>query len=285
MLPAKYILVGAYRWLDLLKSSTRVQAQHLFMTSPRYADMTGSNYDEAYDWVVNKGLLEQQESGLPPSIQVLEAALADKKSALEDIGLETISSPGLLPSPILDAARLLKIDDAEAWRVTVAAKYKVDLERRTRIGALGEEALVGLLTQAGMKVYHGSLDSDALGWDVMASHIDVTKHIEVKSTTSLARLRIYLSRHEYNVSIGDAQWILAIVLITEEGRLQRLAHLRPDVLSRLVPVDGPSRGHWQLCSIDLQQAELVPGLPFDCPGLPHDGVGIDSDQPIWWPDC
>ena len=283
MLPARHVLVGASRWLDLLATSSPAQAQEIFMASAQYSDLTLSHYAEAYDWVLERGFIEELRPGVPSAFRIFEAALEAEDSGLGEIEVEGLPSPGFLPAPIIDASRWLDIPDADAWRMTIAANYKIDLERRSRIGAFGEKALVHLLESAGCRVYHGSVDSDGLGWDVMASYGPFTKHIEVKTTTSIARLRVYLSRHEYEVSVHDSAWVLVVVLITDEGHLQRLAHVNAEVLARVVPVDRPLRGKWQVCSIDLQPVDLKPGLPIDCADLPHDGIVTDSNEPVWWP--
>lgn len=283
MLPARYILVGACRWLDLLKTSTRQQAQQILKASPEYADLTLAHYVDAYEWIVERGLTDGLSSGIPSAVRVLEAALAAEESGLGDFAAETLPSPGFLPVPVIEASRWLDIPDTEAWRIAISTSYKIDLERRSRIGELGERALVELLSAAGCHVYHGSVDSDALGWDIAASDGDITKHIEVKSTTSRSRLRIYLSRHEYEVSVVDPDWLLAFVLITDGGLMERFGYVHAQALRRVVPVDRPGAGRWQMCSIDLQRIELSIGLPFNCARLPKDGILNHGDEPIWWP--
>ena len=283
MLPARYVLIGATRWLQLLSKSSRRQAEQLLQAAPRYADLTMSNYREAYDWIEERGLLSGGRSTQSASERVFMAAVGANDGFLSGADPEHIPSPGLLPTPVLDAARWLGIPETEAWERAVAIGYKVDVDRRSRIGALGEDAVCAFLEAAGCEVYHGSVDSDALGWDIRTSCGGVTKHLEVKSTTSLVRLRIYLSRHEYEVSEQDQHWALVVALITEEGCLQRLAHLKPGRLAHVVPADTGLTGRWQTCSIDLGQAELVPGIPLPAVSRAADGVLAGETEPMWWP--
>jgi len=282
MLPPRYVLIGAKRWLELLAKSSRRQAEQLLRAGPQYADLTMSNYLEAYDWIEERGLLSGCGSMQSATERVFMAAVG-ANGVLSWTDPEDIPSPGFLPGPVLDAAHWLGIPDTEAWEQAVALGYKVDVERRSRIGALGEDAVCAFLQAAGCEIYHGSVDSDALGWDIRASCGGVTKHLEVKSTTSLVRLRIYLSRHEYEVSEADPQWALVVALITEEGCLQRLAHLKPGRLAHVVPADTGLTGRWQSCSIDLGQADLVPGVPLPADLLAADGAIAGKTEPMWWP--
>jgi Holliday junction resolvase len=284
MLPARYILIGADRWLGLLATSSRAQALQILDASPSYSDLTMSNYTEAYEWIRERGLLAQLDDSIPNSHRVFNAAVhAEIEAGVIPCTADDIPSPGFLPDPMLNAARSLGVSDADAWASVVSIGQKIDLERRSRVGSLGERALLDFLETIGCDVYHGSAVSDALGWDVRASCGDAVKHLEVKSTTTLARLRIYLSRHEYEVSCSDSRWALVVVLITNEGELMRVAHLRENHLPGVVPNDIGAHGRWQTCSIDLGSDDLIPGVPLPIDPRPNDGLVSTGDDPIWWP--
>jgi hypothetical protein len=248
--------------------------------SPKYADLSPSNYIDALDWLRQRHLVTEADepNGRPHDVFLTEIAVT-----AEALDPEELPNPSFLPSTILDAAGTVGMPETEAWERTLALGRKIDLERRARIGSLGELAIVEHLAGMGCAVRHVSLESDQLGWDVFASFRGATKHLEVKTTTSNARLRVYLTKQEYQVSLGDPAWMLMVALISDEGQLICYAHVDSSAISSAVPVDSGTHGRWESCSIDLSPEHLTPGapLPLPCSGVVNlpDKAGL----PNWWP--
>lgn len=281
---ANYVLIGAGRWLRLLAEASPSAAMAILMARPEYADLTNANYREAYEWLESVGLVDR--NGPDPSTSILrafEAAVRSKDLSWTQDDSAFLPSPDLLPEPIRLAADNLGLDLSVAWQETLRIGAKLDLERRSRIGHLGEVALVEYLRSTGFEVEHLSLQSDGLGWDVLVRDGHFEAHVEVKSTTSRARLRIYLTRNEYEVSLRDDRWSLALLLIDESGALLRIAHSPKQTFVKLVPVDSHGGGRWESCRLDLSPKDLQRGLVPELRTRARDDVLDTSIAPSWWP--
>lgn len=282
----KYILLGAQRWLRLLRSSSAAHAAQILDADPQYADLTSGNYQDAFDWLARHELLDFSDS-LDASIEdaLFLEALRDGDQSWLSAGIESVPRPEFLPSPVLDAAEALGLPSEVAWELTLRLGSKVDVERRQRIGLLGELAVAKYLADRGASVDHVALSSDGNGWDLRVQIGQLQAHVEVKSTTSLARLRVFLSRNEFEVSCRDPRWVLLIALLSDEGQLLRVAHVERAILKSLVPVDASSTGRWQSCSLDFSSNWLSKGLP-DSWGIDDSEAVICADPlPVWWPGC
>ena len=256
----------------------------LFTSGAEYADLTISNYRESYDWLERHSLLPSTAEDVSAAgVEAFLTALGhDSLTWLRD-GVVGVPSPDFLPEPVAAAADQLGLDPTIAWHVALEHGRKVDLERRNRIGLLGELAIVAHLEGLGVQTDHVSLRSDAMGWDVRATSETFEIHLEVKSTTSLSRLRIYLTRNEYEVSRRDPHWGLAIVLIDDAGQLLRLAHVDAQVIHELIPTDSGPLGRWQSCSMDLTGKRVSPGLPEPLSEVGGSSILTPTTEPAWWP--
>ena len=280
----KYVLLGAGRWLRLLPTSSVAQASALFKSSSEFADLTQSNYQEAYEWLLGHGLLDidaTTDSGAREA--AFAVAVTEMGPSWLDEGIVGIPSPEFMPEPVLAAADALGVDRSTAWRCALSLGQKIDLERRQLVGYLGEIAIVEYLRQQNALVDHVALRADGYGWDVEATGPGGVFHMEVKATTSRARLRIYLSRNEFEVASRDPAWILVIAHIDREGRLLRVAHVPTAALSQFVPQDTHGSGRWQSCSIDFAPTYVLPSLPFGAPRGHDGGVVSPGADPEWWP--
>jgi hypothetical protein len=285
-MPPKYVLIAARRWLQLLVHSSPSSAMGILMSEPEYADLSASNYREAHEWLLDRGLLGLQSEQVDDiRLEVFIAAISDGNLDWLNDGIDAIPSPDFLPGPVLASIDALGLSTQVAWRAALDVGAKIDLERRARIGLHGELALVRHLEDLGCYTDHISLRMDGLGWDVLARRDGAEAHIEVKSTTSLSRLRIYLSRNEFEVARTDHHWHMIIALIDEEGRLLRVAHVAKQVLPLLVPSDSSALGRWQSCSLDLNALHIEPGLPPAIAMNDHEGIIERSTEPVWWPSA
>jgi hypothetical protein len=252
----------------------------VLVASPKYSDLSPSNYIDALDWLRRHELVTQTDEPIGDPSDVF---LAEITGEAGDLDSEDLPDPSFLPAPILEAACIIGYSETEAWERTLALGRKIDLERRSQIGMLGELAIVEHLASLNCEVRHVSLQSDGLGWDVLASFRGAVKHFEVKTTTSIARLRIYLTKHEYQVSRVDPAWVMLVVLISNAGDLICYAHVDSSAISKSIPIDTSTYGRWESCSIDLTPQDLTPGapLPVSCSGVVST---VDPNAlPVWWP--
>src|SRR5215210_7532993 len=113
MIPAKYLLIGAARWLELLRHSTPAQARQLLLANPEYSDLSMSNYQEAYEWLEGNDLLLNTQVATSPEIRVFEIAITDEFEPQANSDPEDLPSPGYLPETVLEASRCLGVPEIE----------------------------------------------------------------------------------------------------------------------------------------------------------------------------
>lgn len=256
------ILIAATRWLELLPQSGEARARTILSTAPRYGDLTSTQYESALEWLRAVGLLENANPPTPANHRVLIAAIETSDAPWLPNADEFGNDPRLLPDDVVAAANALEIDDATASGYVSAAWGKVDNERRVEVGSAGERALVELLeSYTDATVEHVSLWSDGLGYDVLTSLHGVVHHLEVKSTTRLHRVSIYLSRNEFVTSARDDAWRLVILrLHPVDLSLRSIATVSTDWLAEQTPSDRGGFGTWQSCRLDVPRVVLSPGL-------------------------
>lgn len=283
MIPPRTVVVAATRWLDLLRHSSVDQAAAILVSSPQYSDLSVLNYQEALSWLEANGLypiFSTTEDSKRALVDVLITASAD---LLDEMTPDELPDVGYLPAPLIEAASWLRISVEEVWSRAKSRMGKIDLERRTRIGNLGELALVDHLRQAGFEVYHASIDSDGLGWDIEARYSADVVHIEAKTTTSLAQAKIFLSRNEFETALIDPTWMLTLVHISESGDLLRFATATVEILRGRVPLDRHVGTRWESCSLNLSPSDLEQGFPGNGPLSLDPIVDRTSPVPLWWP--
>lgn len=283
MIPPKTIVVAAARWLDLLRHSSVDQARAILVSSTQYADLSVLNYQEALTWLETNGLHPISSPEQDPKRAVVDALIAASTDLLDDMSPDELPDVGYLPAPLIQASNWLEVPVEEMWSRAKSRVGKIDLERRARVGSLGELALVDQLRQAGCEVYHGSLDSDGLGWDIEARKSDNVVHIEAKTTTSLAQAKIFISRNEFETALIDPTWILALVHISDSGDLLRFATATVEILRGRVPLDRHLSTRWESCSLNLSPSDLERGFPEGGPLALDPVAEPSSPTPLWWP--
>lgn len=277
----RYVVIGAARWLSLLEKYSEEKSRALLASTPEYADIRSSTYEECLDWLRSVGLVPV--SGEPG--RRLEAffqlAIGDSLAPWVTEGESVIPSAEYLPEIARQVGDVLSLSPAEVWAIGQGLAQRADLARRTEIGLAGELALSEYLLTQGFDVDRVSARSDAHGFDLAVRTPGLEKHIEVKSTTSLARLRLFLSRHEHEVALQDANWILVIALLgSEDLSLMRVGELSRAHLPQLVPADQHSLGRWETCRLEPPGEAVAPGIPtLGLADIPSSTEG----RPLWWP--
>lgn len=277
------ILLAAKRWLELLPHTGEARARTTFATVEKYSDITSTQYESAYKWLRDNGLLKDLNSATPVNHRVLIAAIETSDAPWLPNADEFGDDPGLLPDDVVGAAGVLNVDLASAAGHVRSAWGKVDQALRDEIGSAGERALVELLEgYTDAKVEHVSMWSDGFGYDISVSLGELVGHLEVKTTTREQRLTVHLSRNEYQTSQRDPAWMLVVLRLDRQDRsLRSVATVPTEWLAEQVPRDRDGFGSWESCKVDVPTGSLRPGLSY-LTGL----FGHNTDelqQLFWWP--
>ncbi|MFF4898377.1 protein NO VEIN domain-containing protein [Streptomyces sp. NPDC001068] len=266
--PPEPILRAALRWLEKLPASGAARVRALFTTHTDFSDITPTQYDAAYAWLREVGLLGGANSDAPVNFRVFEAAVAQTRVPwFRDADL-LIRGPGELPEDALRAAEALGISPDEAYAQVNTAWGKVDTEERARIGSAGELALLEMLSESAEgRVEHVAAWSDGYGYDIFVDARHHSAHLEVKTTVRMGRLTVYISRNEYETMLRDPAWELVTVRLTPELKLRAVAAVPKDWIADHVPSDRTARGRWQSCRLDIPPEVPVPGIPSVAPML------------------
>ncbi|MET9778507.1 DUF3883 domain-containing protein [Streptomyces sp. NPDC006367] len=266
--PPDPVLRAAVRWLERLPASGAARVRALFTAHSDFSDITPTQYDAAYAWISETGLLDQVGSGAPVQRRVFNAAIAQSGVPwFRDAGL-LIRTPDELPEDCLRAAESLGLTPEEAYVQVNTAWGKVDTEERSRIGSAGEIALLELLSEsAAGRVEHVAAWSDGYGYDIFVDADQCSAHLEVKATIRMSRLTVYISRNEYETMLSDPAWELVTVRLTRELELREVAAVPKGWIADNVPSDRTARGRWESCRLDIPPEVPVPGIPSIAPIL------------------
>lgn len=228
--------------------------------------------------LVDCGLVEERDGILYPHAelkQILDGAADDAVATIYCRALEQCPEEVAWSSdhagPELEE---LIPDPARREELLVALARRFDDAHRRLIGAIGEEVVVAALrdelgslgyAELARSVRRLSLESDQLGYDVSAPRVTGSARlIEVKATTTLSDdvISIHLSRNEAETGQRYLDWSLVLCLVTDpnqrEGEI--IGWQTGQALASLLPLDSPG-GRWELASLDLRLADLIPGMP------------------------
>ncbi|GGX64936.1 hypothetical protein GCM10010358_19140 [Streptomyces minutiscleroticus] len=260
--PPDPVLRAAVRWLERLPDSGAARLRALFATHSKFSDITPTQYEAAYAWIQDTGLTDDLRSGIAAHRRVFGAAMAHSHAPwLPDADL-LIRTPDELPEDALRAAASLGLSEEEAFGQLGAVWGKVDAQKRSRIGAAGELALVELLrASTKARIEHVAMWSDGFGYDIAVHTVGHSAHLEVKSTTRRSRLTVYISRNEYETACRDPQWELIAIRLTPELELEAVATIPKEWIAAQVPADSGTYGHWESCRLEVPPDVPVPGIP------------------------
>ncbi|MFC4913730.1 protein NO VEIN domain-containing protein [Actinomadura gamaensis] len=266
--PPDPVLLAAVRWVEKLPANGRARCRALFTTHAEYSDISPTQYDAAYRWLEETGLLDGSEGALPVGQRVFRAALLTGDVYwFADADLH-VREPTELPIDAGRAAAALGLSELEAYQEIHAVRGKVDAAERLRIGTAGETALIELLsssTSAGIQ--HVAAHSDGYGYDIAVHAGQHSLHIEAKSTTRRNRLMFFLSRREYEVMRYDPSWQLVILQLTEQLAIAAIGSVSSTWIETQLPDDQGSYGRWDTCRIDVPPEQVTRGIPRLAPVL------------------
>jgi hypothetical protein len=266
--PPDSILQAAVRWVEKLPANGRARCRSLFTTHPEYSDISPTQYDAAYRWLEEAGLLHDSDDALPVGQQIFRAVLlAGSAPWFPDADLH-VREPAELPIDAVRAAAALGLSELEAYQEIHAVWGKVDAAERSRIGAAGEAALVRLLSSStAAAIEHVAAHSDGYGYDIAVLAGRRSLHIEAKATTRRNRLTFFLSRREYEVMQYDPLWQLVVLRLTEELAINAVGSVASNWIEAQVPDDRGLHGRWESCRIDVPPEQVVDGIPRLAPLL------------------
>ncbi|GAB2616790.1 protein NO VEIN domain-containing protein [Kribbella endophytica] len=240
----------------------------MFTSHAEYSDISPGQYESAYSWIDEAGLMGGLDTALPIRERILRAALLTGRPPwLADADL-LVQAPEELPADALRAAAALGFDETHVYREVHAVWGKVDSAERERIGFAGEIALVELLATYSMaRIEHVAAHSDGYGYDIAVHAGQHSLRIEAKATARRNRLSFFLSRNEFETMRLDAGWQLVIVRLNSQLAIDAVASIDSGWISRQVPLDQGSYGCWSSCRIDVPPEKAVTGIPRLAPVL------------------
>lgn len=278
-------LQAAGRWLHLLRGGSHSQAKSLLWNNAQYQDLSRDQYDRGFALLNRMGIYLPGE-GLRHDLiwasgeQLIAFFAADVIAENLPIWLEDSVVEGAIadpPTEAMDMVSALELNEDWAPEIIRRAYGKVDLEMRAAVGAAGEAALTELLLQSGANaVEQISAFDDGAGFDLCVYVDNAEYHLEVKSTSKMRSLKIFLSRNEYEVSTRDPSWRLVTVGLDDKMQVAALATIDQATVRSHVPLDAPPVGRWASSQLLLSNSHLTRGLH-----LGHiDIQGTSSD--VWW---
>ncbi len=250
------------RWLERLPSTSTARCRALFTNHADFSDVTPTQYEAAYSWLSENGLLEDTHSSIAVSERVFRTAIASSGAAWLPDADVLVRAPDELPEDALRAAEALNVPASQAYEQVSAVWGKVDMAARARIGNAGELALIKLITEATeARVEHVAAYSDGFGYDIAVHAQQHPLHIEAKSTVRRGRRTFFLSRHEYETMCRDQAWQLVTVQLSQDLDAVAVSSVAAEWINAQVPQDRGAFGRWEACRLDVPPEALIPGIP------------------------
>lgn len=262
------MLQAAVRWLEHLPPSSAARCRALFTNHREFSDITPTQYEAAYAWLREANLLDDVHSSLPAAQRVFTATITHGGVHWLRDADDLVRSPDELPEDAVHAAEALGLTPAAAFAHVITAWGKVDTAERVRVGMAGEVALVKLLRDCvDADVNHVAAAADGYGYDIAVHAGDYILHVEVKTTLRRSRLKIYLSRNEFEAMRRDPHWQLVVVRLDSDDKIAAIATVHREWVASEAPVDGGMSGRWESCRFDVPPSALCPGIASLLPVL------------------
>lgn len=178
-----------------------------------------------------------------------------------------------VPDETLKRIEGLIQDQVQRDAVLLQAGYRVDIERRSEIGRIGELAVIESIKleyarhdaeSLSSSIHHVSEASDALGYDVSCLTLDGarTRRLEIKTSASSRPIRVFLSRNEFDRGLSDQDWRL-VVCVLDEKDARVVGWTKPMWIAARLPNDSGSTGcRWESSSLVFDRSDLSMGLPL-----------------------
>lgn len=262
------VVVAIGRWLDLLSRTSLLRANAIVRHDAAYTDITPTQYATAFDWLLSvesiRSLIENaKKSGsrrIPLNFSrrlALDAIITEANPSWLSRAAELVVAPDDLPTDVSDWGGVLGMADQECLESVRQVSGKLDLQARAAFGALGEAALMELLEASWPgSATQISVISDGFGYDISFRGPVNEWHLEVKSVAFGVRSRVFLSRHEFEVSLRDDAWNLVVVALDHNGSVRKVGVVDKQILQERSPRDVTSTASWQSCEFEFGNTEI-----------------------------
>jgi hypothetical protein len=275
MLPAEPIVRAAARWMKLLRTWPISRAASLIRADATFTDLTQTQYAAALEWLRVINIAVDSPAGVTIASEIRDLSDGETHALLFERTVECaaplwlvdadllIPDTDALPQDVIQIAQGLKLTEAAALSAIRHVHGKVNIKERSELGSQGELALIELLERRWPgSTTHVAATDDGLGYDLVFRHGGTSWHLEVKSTRRRGRLALYLSRHEYEVSLRDPHWRLIAIGLDEEMTVRAVATVPSSELAKRAPSDACFESRWQSVSHELGAGEIEAGLSF-----------------------
>jgi hypothetical protein len=271
------------RWLERLPVSGAARSRVLFTTHSEFSDLTPTQYDAAYAWLHQTGLLDDVHSKVPAQRRIFDCAMVHSGASWFPDADMLVRGPDELPDDALRAADALGLRDSEAYAQLSAVWGKVDTAERSRIGLAGERALIELLTASTTaRVEHVAAWSDGYGYDIAVHAHGYAIHLEAKTTTRRGRLTVFISRNEYETMLRDPSWQMVTMRLSPDLAPAAIASVPRDWIATQIPADPGSSGRWESCRLSVPPDVPERGIPGLAPVLMSDASALLTGA-VGWP--
>lgn len=278
-LPSEHVLEAAVHVATLLDdpSSAAADARESYWRKALGGSFGPSDLHLGERLLVDIGLVIETDQHLSASAELrtlLEGSFEAIASIVASRVLEL--TPPAVESGSLEGSLSKLIPDAERREeLLTALGRRFDDSRRREVGAVGEQLVIDTAREElrglgyadlAREVTQLSLETDQAGYDISAPRINGPKRLlEVKATTAKDpdRVSIYLSRNEADTGQRfESQWALVVcrVLDVDKKQGELLGWLPVSSLRSFLPLDT-DRGRWESAELEIDVAELLPGLP------------------------
>jgi hypothetical protein len=273
MLLPDTVVKAAKRWISLFRNSSFPHAWQIVVADPKYSDVTITQYSAALDWLKLFEFIVPSSDGYSLNKKFKNLALTliyqlifDKILLTSDINWLTdsdilVPDATEIPLDTSNIAAILEINEELAFKAVRRAKGHIDLERRSLIGCAGEIELVNFLeNKFPNSTSQVSLLSDGFGYDLSFTYEEIEWHLEVKSTLRRSNIIVYLSRHEFEVGVGDINWRLVLVQLDNNLAMRTFSTLKFEKIFERAPSDVRKEGRWQSASFRIHDNDHTRGL-------------------------
>lgn len=272
-IPSRHLVacaVHAAAMLDRPSSST-MNARESYWHRAAGGTYSPSDLQLGERLLVDLGFVIDEEGRLRPTAQLealLDGTLDDAAAALGMRALELGATR--------DDMRLLEIvpDPGRREELLVALGRRFDDALRRTYGAIGEELVVAYARseldglgypELARAVRHVSLETDQAGYDVSAPRLAGSPRLfEVKATGRevATSVEVHLTRNEARTGLRLPGWSLVVCWVDDVQRRtgEVLGWIDAAKLEERFPRDVHF-GRWESAAIEIQLAELVPGIP------------------------
>ncbi|MGW0024708.1 protein NO VEIN domain-containing protein [Rhodococcus sp. NPDC003383] len=251
----------------------------MFVSHSGFSDITPTQYEQALEWARELDLLQRSCTPSEAAQHLFDAAISNGETLWFRDLVDLVPTPEDLPDEAIRAAEALQLDLPHAYARISSLAQKVDTEERERIGAAGERELAKLLrSTTHTRIEHVSEWSDGHGYDMAVSTGGMELHIEVKSTNRRGSVRIFLSRHEFEVMKRDPTWRLVVVRLDNDLKVDSIGVVSKSYIEEAAPRDHSALSRWDSARFILPESVVEPGIqelrPYQKDQSPSELLGI-----------